>query len=920
VIIRELITLLGFKVDDTGQKEYNKDIDETKGKQQSLTASILKANLIGKAAGAVLGGAFSFIKDSVIGTTAEIERYKVALGTMMGDQEKANKIIHELDYSDTSDFYGTAAAVGGLKAMVTMGMEAQKASDILQKIGDVAQGDGAAFQSLSQNMGQVFAKGKADAMDLKQFVAQGFDVSGEVAALDMAKQMGVNVTAIDRQSAAFQAQRKAVEKAGISYEQTEAALISITGAGGKYEGMLEKQSNTLGGIINKFKSLKAATAEAIGTGISEDLKGILKYFLEVGRAGQEQFAGVFVKAIKTVIDFIWRVIVHAQTLRYRIEDIGLGFEPVIGLVKAFIGMFQEALSGLFPYIEQVGVYLMTWWTVMAEFLTPIITQLGPLFRKVFEFLASAVSGAIPVIQALETPLSVIGTVLGVIIKGLGGMIDFLKPIAPLIGAIAAIIGVWTAAQWLLNVAMMANPIGLIVAVVIAAVALIVGLVMVIKEHWTEIGEFFSGLWEGIKNIALAVWDAITQAFMAAIGVLKAAWNAVLDFFKGIGATIAGFFVSLWEKIKGIFQKYGEIILQVLAVVIFGIPGLIAVAVRQIIKHWSTIGPALKKIIDKVAGFFKAFGTLIANLFKALVQKIKSIFASVAEFFSTLWTGTVNMAISVWNTLKEWFGIFIETIKGIWGAITDFFAGLWGGIVGVAKSVWGSLTEWFSGLIEGIKAVWNGITGFFSGLWEALMNGPSAAIEYIRTAFTSLFDGIQQKLFEFIDKVKEGWDKVTGFFGNAVTGVANFFTGGDPEIKKTAPTKVNDMILTPDGQYQTSPDDYIMAMKDPMSLVDAVLRFLGQGLGGMPEPALAGAAGQGMMDAAMYQAAAAPTNYNNSTSSYSESFQAPITVNVNAASMSPQEAQAAVQRGVEDALKNAISSSRGNIPKPEVERY
>jgi phage-related protein len=738
VIVRELITLLGFKVDDTGQKDYNKSIDETKGKQQSLTASILKANLIGKAAGAVLGAAFSFIKDSVIGTTAEIERYRVALGTMIGDQEKANEIIHNLDYSDVSDFYGTAAAIGGLKSMVTLGMEAQNASDILTKLGDVAQGDGAAFQSLSQNMGQVFAKGKADAMDLKQFVAQGFDVSGEVAALDMAKQMGVNVTAIDRQSAAFQAQRKAVEKAGISYAQTEAALISVTSAGGKYEGMLEKQSNTLGGIINKFKSLTAATAEAIGTGLSEDLKGLLKYFLEVGKAGQEQFAGVFVKAIKAVIDFIWRVIVHAQTLRYRIEDIGLGFEPIIGLVRAFGEMFQETLIGLFPFIEQVAIYLMTWWNVLADFLTPIIQQLGPLFRKVFEFLADAVSGAIPIVESLSVPLSIIGAVLGVIIKGLGGMIDFLKPIAPLIGAIAAIIGVWTAAQWLLNIAMMANPIGLIVAAVIAAVALIVGLVMVVKENWGAISQFFIDLWEGIKKALFTALDAI-----------KAAFFAVVDFIKGI---------------------------------------------------------------------------------------------------------------------------------------------------------------------------WKGIVSFFSGIWEALMQGPQVAIEYIRTAFTKLFDGIKEKLFGFINKVKEGWDKVTGFFGKAVTGVVNFFTGGEDDLKARAPTKVNDMILTPEGQFQTSPDDYIMAMKDPRSLIDAVLRFLGQGLGSMPEPALAGATGQGMVDSAMFQAAAAPTNYNTSTSSYSESFQAPITVNVNAAGMNPQEAQQAVQRGVEDALKNAINSSRGNIPRPEVERF
>jgi hypothetical protein len=377
---------------------------------------------------------------------------------------------------------------------------------------------------------------------------------------------------------------------------------------------------------------------------------------------------------------------------------------------------------------------------------------------------------------------------------------------------------------------------------------------------------------------------------------------------------------MWEAIVGFFKKYGAIILQVLAVIIFGIPALIAVVVRQIIKHWDIIGPALKKILDKVVNFFKAFGKKAAEIFFSVVSKIKSIFSVLGAFFSALWEAIISVAKIIWGGITSFFTDVIDGWKVIFSALRAFFSGLWNGIVGIAKAVWGTLTEWFTGLIDGIKGIWNGITGFFAGLWEAIMNGPTAAIEYIRTAFTSLFSGIEEKLFGFINKVKEGWDKVTGFFGNAVTGVVNFFTGGDPEIEKTAPTKVNDMILTPEGQFQTSPDDYIMAMKDPMDLVDAVLRFLGQGLGGMPQPAFAGAAGQGMMEAAMYQAAAAPTNYNNSSSSYSESIQAPITVNVNAASMSPQEAQAAVQRGVEDALKNAINSSRGNIPRPEVERY
>ncbi|GHV79122.1 tail protein [Spirochaetia bacterium] len=1079
MIVRELITLLGFKVDSSGQKEYNKGIEETKGKQQSLTAAILKANLIGKAAGAVLGASFSFIKDSVIGATAETERYRVALGTMMGDQEKANKIIRDLDYgegifegSKISDFYGTAAAIGGLQSMVTFGMQAEEAGDILTRLGDIAQGDGEAFSSMSQAMGKVFVAGKADSNALGIFARSGFDVIGEVA-----KATGKS--------------REEIQKTGASYAQTKAALDALTSAGGKYEGMLAKQSNTLGGILKQFASLKAATAEAIGFGVTEELKGLLKFFLAAGKAGQEQFANVFIRAITEVINFIWDIIVAVQDLENKIEDAGNIFEPFINFAKALYNSFQTALQGIFPFVAQLALLLMAVGGTIAQFLTPIIENLGPLFRSVFQFLAEAVSGAIPVVEMLGGPLSVIGTFLGVIIKGLSGMIDFLKPIAPLIGAIATVIGIWTAAQWLLNVAMMANPIGLIVAAVVAAVALIVGLIMVVVEHWDKIvgavvnagkavGNFFvsaggkikefasnvgekvgnafdaiagkakevagkavtafaerfpnlyaliinviakvkdvfwkivetvrpvveavvnvfktvfssvvdvvrsviagmvsvfkavfTGIWNVVRTIFESIWNTIKTVFdsvkavvFSIINVFRTVfmsiWNVISGVFSTILGTImdtfdgiigiwrdgGGFFANLWESIKLIFTNVWKAILaigqivanafmdiwesvkNVFSTILQGIANVFSSVWKGIVNTFSVYIKSIKAVFTTIVGAFAAvwakvkagvskIGAAFVNLWKTCVNALKSILSGLATFFTNLWEGIVSVAKTVWTSLQEWFGIFIETIKGIWLAITEWFASLWDGIVGVAKSVWSGLTEWFTGLIDGIKAVWNGITDFFSGLWEALMQGPQAAIEYIRTAFTSLFDGIQQKLFGFIDKVKEGWDKVTGFFGNAVTGVVNFFTGGDPEIEKTAPTKVNDMILTPEGQFQTSPDDYIMAMKNPGDLIDAVLRFLGQGLGGMPEPALAGAAGQGLMDAAMFQAAAAPSNYNNTTSSYSESFQAPITVNVNAASMSPQEAEAAVKRGVVDAMKDVINSSRGNIPKPEVERY
>jgi hypothetical protein len=233
-------------------------------------------------------------------------------------------------------------------------------------------------------------------------------------------------------------------------------------------------------------------------------------------------------------------------------------------------------------------------------------------------------------------------------------------------------------------------------------------------------------------------------------------------------------------------------------------------------------------------------------------------------------------------------------------------------------VWDTLKSWFFGYVEDIKQIWSGITGFFSGLWDAVKQGPAEAVAYIKDAFLGLFSSIQEKLFGFINKIKEGWDTVKSVFGGAVEGAVNFITGGGPSTAGGGARRVNDMILTPEGRLETSPDDYIMAMRDPASLVDSMLRFLGQG--GQPQPAIAGFPGNSLLGSAMNQTAARQTTYQSSSSNYTENFTAPITVKINAGGMTPEQAQTAVQRAMQDALKGAINSSRGNIPAPEARRY
>lgn len=95
---------------------------------------------------------------------------------------------------------------------------------------------------------------------------------------------------------------------------------------------------------------------------------------------------------------------------------------------------------------------------------------------------------------------------------------------------------WAAAQWLLNAAMSANPIGLIIALVVGLIAVIV--LIATKTTWFQ--DAWKVAWDAIKTAAAAVWDWLKIAGPAALDVLlapvklvKKAFDAVVDAIKDV---------------------------------------------------------------------------------------------------------------------------------------------------------------------------------------------------------------------------------------------------------------------------------------------------------------------------------------------------------------------------------------------------
>jgi phage-related protein len=870
-----LVTLLGFKVDDSGRKDYNKGIDQTKQKQQSLTASFLKANVIMSAVSKGIGAAFGFVRDTIIGTTAETERYRIAIGTMMHDQEKANKIIHDLDYSAVSDFYGTANAVGGLQNLVSFGMQAEEASATLTRLGDIALGNTETFSSLSNTMGKVFSKGKAEGIELKQFMLQGVDVIGI-----LSKSTGQS--------------REQIEKLGVSYKDVSKALEIMTSEGGDYYKMLEKQGNALNGIIKQYKSFKLATAEAIGIGINDNLKELLKYILEIGRAGQDSFVNKFVGAIKEVIHWIWQIIIMWKVLGYRLADMGDALAPVKQFFLDLKGAAGDVLTGIMILAVEFGKLIVAAFRPIQAFASPIIKELGAIAKDVFTAIADFIRPLIPMVEGSAGFFGALGQAIAGILRPVLTVALGIKGLTTAFGAFKAAMGVAKTASFIFSGDLAKIAAGMTKLTgsrkfargVADTFGLLTGKLSVMKKasEGNRVALLMLNA-QMLKNKATTIAHAVaTKAAAAATKAwdwVKMAAGVVKSTAALVANKIATVAVTVAQKIAAVASKAWAAVQSVLNAIMAANPiGLIIIAVVALI----ALVIALIKNWDKVKTFFIALGKNISEIFTTVVAKIKTLFSSVivwiktawsavSGWFARFWEGIVSVAINVWNAFKDWITAFVEAVKSVWSVITRFFSGLWDGIVNTAMAVWDTLKTWFFGLVEGIKTIWNGITGFFSGLWEAIMQGPAEAIEYIKNAFFGLFNSVQEKFFGFISKIKEGWETVKGFFGGIADGVVNFFTGGS-----------------------------------------------GRGGSGQMQPAYAG----GTSQAAMAGAVGQTSNYAYNTMGGNSTVNAQTSINVNVPPGTSQEQSEAIARQVDaqfDArLAGSINSSRANIPSPEVRRH
>ena len=450
---------------------------------------------------------------------------------------------------------------------------------------------------------------------------------------------------------------------------------------------------TVKGVLSVFQTLKDGSGE---------IRGEL--------ATQIKAAGL-VGLVTTVSRVVYRIQAVFKGFSKALSNAFARIDVIFVPVRLAVAELMQALSGLFGLFtgNEVTSAASSWeafGAALGEIAGGVLEGLATgfawlvdgvrLFASVIGHLIDGVSalcgwlldlgGATNEANAAADPFawSNLGKVLGYVLGLFVAWKAALLAVRGVMVAVSAATKAWAAVQWVLNAAMSANPIGLVVIAIAGLIAAGAWLV----QNWDEIAAWWNDLWGGIAAWTVEKWDAIT-------GTITGAWDSIISGITGFGVSIlsglqgawdtaSGAASAAWEGIKGIVSGAWDAIVG-------GIAGFGASLLAGITEAWNAVLEFFGglNLFESGAKLLSTFVDGIKSMASSVVESVEGVFTKVREYlpFSDAHVGPLSQltlsGARMMTTLAE--------------GVTSAQGGLVSKVSGALSAVGGAIRNWWNGL-------------------------------------------------------------------------------------------------------------------------------------------------------------------------------------------------------------------------------
>lgn len=868
-------TLNGLQKAINGLQKTSSAFDTISQKSGSMFKSMLGANLVSSAIGSAVGS----IKGSLGEMVGELNSSKKAWDTFDGNlsklgwgKDQINQAKEAMQDYATKTIYSASDMASTFSQMAAIGRE--DSGQLVEAMGGLAasaENPKQAMKSLSQQMVQALAKPKITWQDFRIMMEQA--PAGMSA---VAKEMGLSlnelITKIQDGQIKTEDFAEAFKRAGMSMQGMATSYKTIDQA---LDGLKETLANKLKPAFDALSKAGIKALEAImnqldkidfkklATGLEEVLNKIdfnaivekIASFVSTSVAKIKEFWQGFsntsaIADFKKALSEVWEAIKKVASalsggdMASFGEKIGKG----LSIASQAIQSFAKVVQSLSPdQIRAIASAFLAFKTAQrttklatdaliglrgavsaTKYVFGGMVNAGNVGKALFGIArgSKAASSALYFMSETSTLAKIALGGLNILTKIGGWIMPVISAIGTFISGImegSAIAGVFSSA-WGTIVAVLSGPVGWIIGIVVALVAVFVllwnkcegfrnffiglrnGIVSVVSNAWNSflegarpivealmnvwnaLTEFFSVLWNGIVSVATTVWNGIVEVVTPIIEAIKTAWNSLVEFFTNLWNSITEVATTAWSTLQPIVETVWTSIQQFITSAIQVIQNVITTGMQIVQEVWNAVWTVFTTIVQTV---WTVISTVISTVLNVIAGIINTVTSIIKGDWSGAWENIKGVAQTVWEGIKSVISTVINAISNIISTVLST-------IKNIVATIWNGIKDFISNAINNIKDtvinVANSLKNGFMNVLDSLKNGVSNAIDAVKDFFDRLWNidlsGAGQAIMEgFLGGLKSMWGAVTDFVGGIASWIA----------EHKGPISYDRRLLIPAGQ-------------------------------------------------------------------------------------------------------------------------